>query len=175
IIDIEPSDLMDRLNSGKIYKEKQPKKALNNFFIRENLVALREIALRETADRVNKEVAINKSYSKGMYHTNEHILVCLSSSPSNAKVIRAAARMAEAFHAEFTALFVETISSKDLSEKSIDKLRENLKLAEDLGANVETVYGDDIPYQVAEFAKLSGISKIIIGRTKRRKVLLWYK
>ncbi|MDZ5038605.1 histidine kinase, partial [Clostridium perfringens] len=80
IIDIEPSDLMDRLNSGKIYKEKQAKKALNNFFIRENLVALREIALRETADRVNKEVAINKSYSKGMYHTNEHILVCLSSS-----------------------------------------------------------------------------------------------
>lgn len=175
IIDIEPSDLIDRLNSGKIYKEKQAKKALNNFFIRENLVALREIALRETADRVNKEVAINKSYSKGMYHTNEHILVCLSSSPSNAKVIRAAARMAEAFHAEFTALFVETISSKDLSEKSIDKLRENLKLAEDLGANVETVYGDDIPYQVAEFAKLSGISKIIIGRTKRRKVLLWSK
>ncbi len=175
IIDIEPSDLIDRLNSGKIYKEKQAKKALNNFFIRENLVALREIALRETADRVNKEVAINKSYSKGMYHTNEHILVCLSSSPSNAKVIRAAARMAEAFHAEFTALFVETISSKDLSEKSIDKLRENLKLAEDLGANVETVYGDDIPYQVAEFAKLSGISKIIIGRTKRRKILLWSK
>lgn len=172
LIDIEPSDLIDRLNTGKIYKEKQAKRALNNFFTRENLVALREIALRETADRVNKEVIVNKSYSKGIYHTNDHILVCLSSSPSNAKVIRAAARMAEAFHAEFTALFVETIASKELDEKNIQKLRENLKLAEDLGANVETVYGDDVPYQVAEFAKLSGVSKIILGRTKRRKFLL---
>lgn len=172
LIDIEPSDLIDRLNAGKIYREKQAKRALNNFFTRENLAALREIALRETADRVNKEVTVNKSYSKGIYHTNEHILVCLSSSPSNTKVIRAAARMAEAFHAEFTALFVETIVSKELGEKNIQKLRENLKLAEDLGANVETVYGDDVPYQVAEFAKLSGVSKIILGRTKRRKFLL---
>ncbi|WP_195266632.1 MULTISPECIES: sensor histidine kinase KdpD [unclassified Clostridium] len=170
LIDIEPSDLIDRLNAGKIYREKQAKRALNNFFTRENLAALREIALRETADRVNKEVTVNKSYSKGIYHTNEHILVCLSSSPSNTKVIRAAARMAEAFHAEFTALFVETIVSKELDEKNIKKLRENLKLAEDLGANVETVYGDDVPYQVAEFAKLSGVSKIILGRTKRRKL-----
>lgn len=172
LIDIEPSDLIDRLNAGKIYKKNQVKKALNNFFSKENLAALREIALRETADRVNKEVTVNKSYSKGIYHTNEHILVCLSSSPSNAKVIRAAARMAEAFHAEFTALFVETIVSKELDEKNIQKLRENLKLAEDLGANVETVYGDDVPYQVAEFAKLSGVSKIILGRTKRRKFFL---
>ena len=172
LIDIEPSDLIDRLNAGKIYREKQAKRALNNFFTRENLAALREIALRETADRVNKEVTVNKSYSKGIYHTNEHILVCLSSSPSNTKVIRAAARMAEAFHAEFTALFVETIVSKELGEKNIQKLRENLKLAEDLGANLETVYGDDVPYQVAEFAKLSGVSKIILGRTKRRKFLL---
>ncbi|GAB6169141.1 sensor histidine kinase KdpD [Clostridium carnis] len=175
LIDIEPSDLIERLNSGKIYRENQAKKALGNFFTRENLVALREIALRETADRVNKEVVINKIYSKSIYHTNEHILVCLSSSPSNAKVIRAAARMAEAFHGEFTALFIETISSKDLNEKNIQKLRENLKLAEELGANVETVYGDDIPYQVAEFAKLSGISKIIIGRTKRRRAFIGSK
>ena len=172
LIDIEPSDLIERLNAGKIYKSEQAKKALNNFFTRENLAALREIALRETADRVNKEVNVNKSHSKGVYHTNEHILVCISSSPSNAKVIRAAARMAEAFHAEFTALFIETIMSEELNERNIQKLRDNLKLAEDLGANIETVYGDDVPYQIAEFAKLSGISKIIIGRTKRRKRML---
>ena len=104
-----------------------------------------------------------------MYHTNEHILVCLSSSPTNARVIRAAARMAEAFHASFTALFVETIDSKELSESNIKKLRENLKLAEELGAKVETVYGNDIPYQVAEYSKLSGVSKIIIGRTEKKE------
>lgn len=175
LIDIEPSDLMKRLNLGKIYKNEQAKKALDNFFIRENLVALREIALRETADRVNKEVNINKIYSKNIYHTNEHILVCLSSAPSNARVIRAAARMADAFSAEFTALFVETKSSKDLGEKNIQSLRKNLKLAEELGANIETVYGDDVPYQVSEYSKLSGVSKIIIGRTKRRKKFLLSK
>lgn len=175
LIDIEPSDLMKRLNLGKIYKNEQAKKALDNFFIRENLVALREIALRETADRVNKEVNSNKIYSKNIYHTNEHILVCLSSAPSNARVIRAAARMADAFSAEFTALFVETKSSKDLGEKNIQNLRKNLKLAEELGANIETVYGDDVPYQVSEYSKLSGVSKIIIGRTKRRKKFLLSK
>lgn len=175
LIDIEPSDLMKRLNLGKIYKNEQAKKALDNFFIRENLAALREIALRETADRVNKEVNSNKIYSKNIYHTNEHILVCLSSAPSNARVIRAAARMADAFSAEFTALFVETKSSKDLGEKNIQNLRKNLKLAEELGANIETVYGDDVPYQVSEYSKLSGVSKIIIGRTKRRKKFLLSK
>lgn len=175
LIDIEPSDLIKRLNLGKVYKNEQAKRALNNFFIRENLVALREIALRETADRVNKEVNINKIYSKNKYHTNEHILVCLSSSPSNSRVIRAAARMADAFNAEFTALFVETKSTKDLEEKNIQTLRKNLKLAEELGANIETVYGDDVPYQVSEYSKLSGVSKIIIGRTKRRKKFLLSK
>ena len=169
LIDIEPIELIERLNLGKIYKDIQAKKALSNFFSKENLAALREISLREVADRVNKEVNINKSYSKSVYHTNEHILVCLSSSPTNARVIRAAARMAEAFHASFTALFVETVDSKDLSEKNIKTLRENLKLAEELGAKVETVYGNDVPYQVAEYSKLSGVSKIIIGRTKRKK------
>lgn len=171
LIDIEPIELIERLNLGKIYKDIQAKKALSNFFSKENLAALREISLREVADRVNKEVNINKSFSKSVYHTNEHILVCLSSSPTNARVIRAAARMAEAFHASFTALFVETIDSKELSESNIKKLRENLKLAEELGAKVETVYGNDIPYQVAEYSKLSGVSKIIIGRTKRKKSL----
>ncbi|TGY42174.1 sensor histidine kinase KdpD [Clostridium sartagoforme] len=171
LIDIEPIELIERLNLGKIYKDIQAKKALSNFFSKENLAALREISLREVADRVNKEVNINKSFSKSVYHTNEHILVCLSSSPTNARVIRAAARMAEAFHASFTALFVETIDSKELSESNIKKLRENLKIAEELGAKVETVYGNDIPYQVAEYSKLSGVSKIIIGRTKRKKSL----
>lgn len=169
LIDIEPSDLINRLNEGKIYSNMQAKRALNNFFTRENLAALREIALRQTADRVNKEVSINKVCGESVYHTNEHILVCLSSSPSNAKVIRTAARMAEAFHGKFIALFVETTYSKELGSKNIERLRNNLKLAEDLGAVIETVYGDDVPYQVAEFSKVSGVSKIIIGRSERRR------
>lgn len=169
LIDVDPSVLIERLNSGKIYVKNQAKKALKNFFIRENLVALRELALRETANSVNKEVMINKN--ENFYHTNEHILVCLSSSPSNSKVIRTSARMAEAFHGKFTALFVETTSSRKLKEGNIERLREHVKLAKDLGAKIETVYGDDVAYQVSEFSKISSVSKVIIGRTKKKRHL----
>jgi two-component system sensor histidine kinase KdpD len=175
LIDIEPTDLIERLNEGKIYKENQAKKALSHFFTEENLVALREIALRKIADRVNKEVINNKNKNEGEYNTNENILVCLSAAPSSGKVIRTGARMAEAFNASFTALFVETINSRDLNEKNIQGLRDNKRLAEELGASISTTYGDDVPYQIAEFAKLSGISKIIIGRTKKRNNFLGSK
>lgn len=167
LVDVDPQVLMERLQEGKIYSKSQAKNALKNFFVKENLIALREIALRETADRVNRDVLINKG--ENYYHTNEHILVCLSSSPSNKKVIRTAARMAEVFHGKFTALFVETSNSKELSDKNIIRLRENVKLARELGANIETVYGDDIAYQLSEFSKISLVSKVILGRTKRKR------
>lgn len=169
LIDIEPDDLLKRLNEGKIYKGKQAKSAIKNFFSKGNLIALREIALRRTADVVNKDMDCDELKLKRKYYTNEHILVCLSSSPSNSKVIRTAARMAHAFHAYFTALFVETPNSRELEEKNIYKLRENIKLAEELGATVSTTYGNDIAYQIAEFSMASGISKIIIGRSQKKK------
>lgn len=176
LVDIEPDDLIARLEHGKIYKEGQAKKALDNFFTRENLSSLREIALRRTADRVNKAAQFNKAASqKGDYYVSEHILICLSSSPSNAKVIRTAARMADAFHGTFTALFVETPNSRELSEQNRVNLRKNLKLAEQLGARIATVYGEDVSYQIAEYAKVSGISKIIIGRSNNKKTLFFKK
>lgn len=176
LVDIEPDDLIERLNQGKIYKVGQAQKALNNFFTKENLTSLREIALRRTADRVNKAAEKSKQATENYdYFTGEHILICLSSSPSNAKVIRTAARMADAFHGSFTALFVETPSTKELSDENRLKLRTNLKLAEQLGARIATVFGDDVPYQIAQYAKVSGISKIVIGRSNNRKVLFFKK
>ncbi len=97
-------------------------------------------------------------------HTDEHILVCLSSSPSNAKIIHTAARMARAFNSRFTALFVENPNFETIPE-NIRRLRENQTLAKQLGAQVETVYGEDVAYQIAEFARLSGITKIVLGRS----------
>lgn len=169
LVDIEPDDLMLRLNEGKIYKENQAKRALNHFFTKENLVALREIALRRTADRVNRQVEDNKASNKAKeYFTNEHILVCLSSSPSNSKVIRTAARMANVFHASLTALFVETEDTGAEDESNRQRLRENIKLAGQLGARIATVYGDDLAYQIAEYAKVSSISKIVVGRSNNK-------
>ena len=106
----------------------------------------------------------NKQEQKSM-DSNEHILACLSSAPSNAKIIRTAARMANAFGSQFTALFVETPDFSVASEENQKRLQENRKLAEQLGANIETVYGEDIPYQIAEFARISGITRIVLGRS----------
>jgi len=171
LIDIEPEDLVKRLSEGKIYKDVQAKRALENFFTKENLIALREIALRRTADRVSISVERNKSIAQNTdYHTGEHIMMCLSSSPSNAKVIRTAAKLAEAFHGIFTALFVETPDFAEMSEENKSRLRDNLRLAEQSGAKIATVYGDDVPYQVAEYAKASGVSKIVLGRSVRRAI-----
>ena len=102
-------------------------------------------------------------------HTNDgkrdHILACLSSAPSNARIIRTAARMAKAFNGQFTALFVETPDFALATEENKRRLEENRKLAEQLGADIETVYGDDIPYQIAEFARISGITRIVLGQS----------
>ena len=172
LIDIEPQDLIDRLNTGNVYRQTQ---AIENFFSIENLTALREIALRRCADRVSILTENARIKNHGDYHTDEHILVCLSSSPSNAKIIRTAARMASAFKGKFTALFVETPDFAVMSEENIKRLRSNIRLAEQLGAKIETIYGEDIPFQIAEFARLSGVSKIVIGRSSATKRYLLSK
>ena len=162
LVDIEPAELLERLNGGHIYQQGQ---AGGRFFTVENLTALRELALRRCADRVNLLTESARLQSQSDYHTDEHILVCLSSSPSNGKIIRTAARMARAFRGSFTALFVETPDFSAMGEADRNRLRENIHLAQQLGAAVETTYGDDVPYQIAEFARLSGVSKIVIGRS----------
>lgn len=103
----------------------------------------------------------------------EHILACLSSAPSNAKIIRTAAQMAKAFQCPFTALFVETPDYAVASEENKERLQANRMLAEQLGAHTETVYGEDIPYQIAEFARISGITRIVLGSSavSRRHLL----
>lgn len=172
LVDIEPEDLLERLASGNVYRGEQAERAAANFFTVDNLTALREIALRRCADRVNLLAENERIQNKGDYHTDEHILVCLSSSPSNPKIIRTAARMAQAFRGSFTALFVETPKFSSVSDEDKKRLRENIRLAQQLGAAIETTYGEDIPYQIAEFARLSGVSKIVIGRsTATRKGL----
>ena len=171
LVDIEPQDLLERLKEGKVYRPGQADNAMDHFFTIDNLTALREIALRRTADRVNRVTERNREQNRDSeYYTGEHILVCLSSSPSNAKVIRAAARMANAFRARFTAVHVELPGGEGMAEEDALRLRMNQRLAEQLGARAVTLYGGDITRQIAEYARISGVSKIVLGRsyTKRR-------
>ena len=163
LVDIEVDDLIERLKEGKIYNPQQTKRALENFFIKDNLIALREIALRRCADRIN---LISSIYHKPFL--KEHIMVCIGISPTNQKIIRTASRMAKAFHADFTALYVETTHSKNLSKKSLNQLNLNLTLAKQLKADVISTYGDDIAYQISQYAKTSNVSKLVLGRSYQK-------
>ncbi|MBE2896563.1 sensor histidine kinase KdpD [Pasteurellaceae bacterium HPA106] len=167
LVDIEPSDLIKRLQEGKIYQKVQASRALDNFFNLDNLAALREIALRRCADRLNQH-SIKQGKAAGSL-VGEHILICLSDLPSNAKVIRSAARMAEAFHCGFTALLLENSRTEAMNEQERKRLRGNLHLAEQLGARVNTIYGEDPAEQIAEYAKSSGVTKIVLGRSTYQK------
>ena len=169
LVDIEPEELIERMREGKIYQGMQAQRALQNFFTRDKLTALREIALRRMADRVNHLAEEEKMlYGDGGFSTGEHVLTCISPAPSNAKVIRTAARLAYAFHAEFTALYVETRYLQNADEKVKKRRDENMRLARSLGAKVATVNGEDVSRQIAEYAKVSNVTKIVMGRTAHR-------
>ena len=127
------------------------------------LSALREIGLRRCADRA--ALSVRGPQDKIEYLSHDHILVCLSSSPSNQKIIRTAARMARAFRCSFTALFVETKAFQWMAKDDKDRLQSNIHLAQQLGASIETVYGDDVAYQIAEFSRMAGVTKIVLGRS----------
>ena len=99
----------------------------------------------------------------------EHILVGLSSAPSNARIIRTAATMSKAFKGSLTALFVRTPNYEAMPDTDKERLRENMNLARKLGATIETVFGDDVSYQIAEYARLSGVTKIVVGRSAMSK------
>ncbi len=112
---------------------------------------------------------------KQQFHSEEHVLVCLSSAPSNAKIIRTAAKMARAFHSQFTALFVETPDFSVASAENKRRLQKNRVLAEELGAKVEVVFGDDVAYQIAAYARVCGATKIVLGRSAVTRKTLFRK
>lgn len=105
----------------------------------------------------------------------EHVLVCLSPSPTNRKIIDEAAELARAFNAQFTALYVSRSQENPLSSEEDNRLHNNFRYAEDVGAAITTVIGDNIPFQIAEFARISGVTKIVIGRSNTRRYHFWEK
>lgn len=171
MVDIEPEELLERLGPGR-GAGSEGAGGGSCACTQEVLTALRRLALRRLADRLERLTGSARS-GNGGYHADEHILVCLSSSPSNAKTIRTAARMAGAFGGNLTALFVETPDFPAMEEADRKRLRDNMGLARQLGARIETTHGEDVPFQIAEFARLSDVSKIVIGRsTVSRKGIL---
>ena len=168
LVDIEPKELIER------QKETDPDSGEKGGGAQEclpdlsALVALRELALRRCADRVNK-ISENITDRQSRRPAEEHVLVCLSSSPTNAKIIRTAARMADAFRGDFTALFVETPDFASMSGENRERLRQNTRLAQMLGAGIERVYGEDVALQISEFARISRVTKIVLGRSSTKR------
>ncbi|MDP4133419.1 MAG: sensor histidine kinase KdpD [Bacillota bacterium] len=167
LIDIAPEELLRRFEEGKIYRPERAVAAMQNFFTKENLRLLREVALREVAQRISQD-NINE-YDKTEKTINQRFLVCIGPSPSSAKCIRWTARTAEAFHAPWTVLYVETQDSRSQTEEQQENIRNHFDLAAKLGAQIVTLNGYDISAAVAEYAKLSGITNIVIGKSRKKK------
>lgn len=165
LIDIEPDDLIERLNAGKIYRSDAAARALANFFSRKNLAALREIALRRTADRLNRNPrAAGLDVGEGQCGAGEDVLLFVSDRPGDVRAIRTAANMAQAFHGNLTALVVEpTCDGRPFGDEEERRIRANVALAEELGAHVVTVQGDDAAVQIAQYAPAAGIERVVMG------------
>lgn len=167
IVDLPPDELLSRLRAGKIYVPTQAAQALERFFRKENLIALREIALRETANRVHEEVETARLSRAATvpWATSERLLVCVGPSPTSAKVIRAAKRLADRLGAEWLAVHVESARAPELTPAAQERLHQNMRLAESLGAENVQISGDDVVTTMLEYANNRNVTKIVVGKT----------
>lgn len=167
LIDVSPDDLLERLRQGKIYVPTQAAFALERFFRKNNLVALREMALRHAADRVHDDVEVARlgSAASRPWPTNERLLVCVGPSPTSAKVVRAAKRLADRIHAPWIALHIESASAAQWSDADRQQLHRNLRLAESLGGEIVQASGDDVSQELLAYASSRNVTKIVVGKT----------
>jgi two-component system sensor histidine kinase KdpD len=165
LVDLPPDELLQRFEEGKVYMPAQAERAVQKFFKLPNLIALRELALRRTADRVNIQVQMARQTtgSTQIWATRERLLVCVGPSPTSARLIRVAQRMAAALHAPWIAVYVDRGSL--LNDSARQKLTRNLNLAEQLGAETVTLGGENIAEEVVKYAQSSNVTKIVIGKT----------
>jgi two-component system sensor histidine kinase KdpD len=175
LIDVSPDELLERLRQGKIYVPKQAAFALEKFFRKNNLVALREMALRHTADRVHDDVEIARlgAASNRPWPTNERLLVCVGPSPTSAKVVRAAKRLADRIRAPWIALHIESSSTAEWDEVARQQLHRNLKLAESLGGEIVQISGDDVSQELLAYASSRNVTKIVVGKTGNQTSQWW--
>ena len=166
LIDIPPDDLVLRLEQGKIYAPEQAQRALQSFFQRANLNALRELSLRQAARRIHTDVEDSRRDRRatGPWNTAERLMVCVGPSPTTARVIRAAKRLADALDAPWLAVSVETARTSTNSQ-AVQNVIDHFRLAESLGAETVTSYGDDVPKTLLQFAQTRNVTRIIIGKT----------
>lgn len=170
LVDLPPEVLLDRLKAGRVYVPESIRAVAGSevgFFRRGNLTALRELALRRTAEWVDRQM---QEYKRGdgiraIWPAAERVLVAVSPSPSSGKIVRAAKRMAAGLHADLLAVYVETPRTARLSQADLDRVMQTLRLAESLGAETLTISGPNAAMELINIARLRNVSKIVVGKT----------
>ncbi|MFI3185973.1 MAG: sensor histidine kinase KdpD [Methylococcaceae bacterium] len=175
LIDLPPDELLVRLKEGKVYMPQQAERALRNFFRKGNLIALRELSLRLTADRVDAQMqdyrddhAIHEVWPVG-----DRILVCIGPNLIAERLIRAAKRLATSLHAQWIVAYVETPELQRLPAECRDEVLRVLRFAEQLGAETVTLSGPDMSNEILSFAKSRNVTKIVLGKPSRRGWKRW--
>lgn len=175
LVDLSPDMLLERLREGKVYVPEQAVRALDRFFRKGNLIALRELALRHTAHRVDVEMRgyMQREGIRETWPAAERLAVCLGSEASSARVIRAARRMAERLAAEWTVLHVESPAEFRLGGVDRDAVTRNLQLAEALGARTVILSGASVADEVLAWARANNVTRLVVGKPRPGRRLPW--
>ena len=175
LVDLAPDELLQRLKEGKVYLPHQAERAIQNFFRKGNLIALRELALRRTADRVDRqmlEYRRDQSVS-AVWQTRETILACVGPGERSERVIRRAARLAARDDVPWHALYVETPALQRLPRRRRQRILERLRLAQELGAETATLSGNDPVEVIVDYARRHNLFRVLVGLDRRRRWRPW--
>ena len=174
LVDLTPGDLIQRLHEGKVYVPHQAERAAGHYFQPGNLTALRELALRRTAQRVDDQLLshMRAHAIAGPWPAGDRVLVCVSEASNVPALIRYARRAADRLHAPWTALYVETARTTRLTDAERDRIAECLRLAERLGGSTITIPGAKIADEIVAYAKANNITQIVIGKSDRPR---WFE
>lgn len=174
VVDLTPQDLIQRLKDGKVYVSKQAERALKHYFSPGNLTALRELALRRTAERVDDQLLTHMQANAipGPWGAGDRVLVCVSEDPRSTGLVRYAKRMADRLRATFTALNIETRRTLQLSEADRDQIAQCLRLAEQLGGEAATIPGNarSLAEDITSYARSRNITHVVIGKSNRSRL-----
>lgn len=176
LVDLPPEELIERLRQGKVYIHDQIARAIQNFFSKGNLTALRELAMRVAADRVDAQMMAHmKAHAiPGPWPTQTRLLVCVNEAPVAKALVRAAKRIAERGRASWIVASVVTPQSESLPERAKDAIADTLRLAESLGAEIATVHAEaHVADEILDFARSRNVSRIVLGRPRPRRLLAW--
>lgn len=177
LVDLPPDELLARLRAGKVYMPHQAERAAKNFFRKGNLLALRELALRRTADRVDAQMRAYRADQaiQPVWQARERLLVCVGPGASAEKLVRSASRLAASLHADWIAVYVETPALQRLPGEKRDRILKILKLAQELGAETSVLSGAQLPATLLAYARSRNVSKIVVGKSLRSGLSRFWK